>query len=373
MKAVLKFIKKEPIMIAAVILAVVTCFFVPPNLEYLDYINFKTLTTIFSLSIIIKALNKINTFKILATKILPLIKSSRGLVTALVFLPTILALFITNDVAVLTFVPFALIILNMCDMSHLALKTVILICIGSNLGGLISPIGNSQNLYLFSYYNLPPLFLLKNAYMSYAFGILLLFACCMLTKKEAVSTFDNKKREVKKVRLGVYLFLLVLAVSAVVLRIPYYYLITFGVVVVAMFIMDRSLYKSVNYSILVTFTAFFIFSGNIKKMESISNILQGIIAGREYFLTIGLTQIISNTPAAIIVSQFSDNVLPVVLGANIGKNGTIIASLNAAVAMRLYTSMDDRPMRFLGMLFLYNFIFLICMTGIGFLNILLFG
>ena len=119
MKAVLKFIKKEPIMIAAVILAVVTCFFVPPNLEYLDYINFKTLTTIFSLSIIIKALNKINTFKILATKILPLIKSSRGLVTALVFLPTILALFITNDVAVLTFVPFALIILNMCDIRAL--------------------------------------------------------------------------------------------------------------------------------------------------------------------------------------------------------------------------------------------------------------
>lgn len=370
MKAVLRFIKKEPILIVAVILAAVTCIFVPPNAEYLNYINFKTLTTIFSLSIIIKGLSKINTFKIIATKILPKIKSSRGLVTTLVMLPTVFALFITNDVAVLTFVPFAIIILNMCDMSHLTLKTVILINIGSNMGGLVSPIGNSQNLYLFSHYDLPSMYLLQHAYISYIFGMGLLLLFCLLTKKEVVSTFDDKKREVKKGKLSIYLFLLVLAISSVVLRIKNYYLITFAVVFIAMLIVDRSLFKNVNYSILITFTAFFIFSGNVKHIDTISNFLSRIITGREYFLTIGLTQIISNTPASIIVSQFSDSVLPIVLGANIGKNGTILASLTGVVIMRLYTSNDDRPLRFLGMFTLYGFIFLICMTAIGYVNML---
>lgn len=371
MKAVLKFIKKEPVLIASVILAVVTCFFVPPNAEYLDYINFKTLTTIFSLSIIIKGLSSINTFKIIATKILPRIKSSRGLVTTLVMLPTVFALFITNDVAVLTFVPFAIIILNMCDMSHLTLKTVILINIGSNMSGLISPIGNSQNLYLFSYYNLPSTYLLQNAYISFILGMALLLLCCFLTKKQPVETFDDKKREVKKGKLGIYLFLLVLAISAVVLRIPNYYLITFGIVFIAMLIMDRSLFRSANYSIIITFTAFFIFSGNIKNIEGVSNILSNIIAGKEYWFTIGLTQIISNTPAAIIVSQFSENVLPIVIGANIGKNGTIIASLTGVVIMRLYTSNEDRPLKFLGAFTLYGLFFLVCMTAIGYLNMLI--
>ncbi|MDD4316071.1 MAG: SLC13 family permease [Clostridia bacterium] len=371
MKAVLKFIKKEPILILAVILAVISCFFVPPSKEYISYINFKTLTSIFSLMIIIKGLSKINTFRIIATKILPYTKSSRGLITVLVFIPTILALFITNDVAVLTFVPFALIVLNMCDMSHLALKTVVLISIGCNLGGLISPMGNSQNLYLFSYYDLPSTFLIQNAYACFIVGVVILFVCCMLTKKQPVVTFDAKKREVKKFRLGVYLALLVLAISAVVLRIKNYYIITFAIVAVTMLFMDRSLYKNINYSILFTFTAFFIFSGNVKNIESIAVLLSKIINGNEFFLLIGLTQFISNTPAVIIISQFSSNILPVVLGANIGKNGTILASLTGVVVMRLYTSFDDRPLRFLGVFTLYGLIFLALMTGVGFLNILL--
>ncbi len=371
MKAVLKFIKKEPILILAVILAIISCFFVPPSKEYISYINFKTLTSIFSLMIIVKGLSKINTFRIIATKILPFTKSSRGLITVLVFIPTILALFITNDVAVLTFVPFALIVLNMCDMQHLALKTVVLISIGCNLGGLISPMGNSQNLYLFSYYDLPSTFLMQNAYICFIFGIIFLFACCMLTKKQPVTTFDNKKREVKKTKLAVYLVLLALAVSAVVLKIDYYYLITFGIVAVTMLVVDRSLFKSLNYSILVTFTAFFIFSGNVKNIESVSILLSKIINGNEFFLLIGLTQFISNTPAVIIISQFSNNVLPVLLGANIAKNGTILASLTGVVVMRLYTSFDNRPLRFLGMFMSYGLIFLAIMTGVGYLNILL--
>ncbi len=371
MKAVLKFMKKEPILILAVILAVVSCFFVPPSKEYIGYINFKTLTSIFSLMIIVKGLSKINTFRIIAAKILPFTKSSRGLVTVLVFIPTILSLFITNDVAVLTFVPFALIVLNMCDMPQLTLKTVVLISIGCNLGGLISPMGNSQNLYLFSYYDLPSTFLLRNAYICFIFGIVILFVACMLTKKQPVTTFDNKKREVKKAKLGIYVVLLALAVSAVVVKVSFYYLITFGIVTVTIFVVDRSLFKSINYSILVTFTAFFIFSGNVKNIEAISTVLSRIINGNEYFLIIGLSQFISNTPAVIIVSQFSNNVLPVLLGTNISKNGTILASLTGVVVMRLYTSVDDRPLRFLGVFMAYGLIFLAMMTGVGYLNILL--
>lgn len=371
MKAVLRFIKKEPIMIMAIILAVVTSFFVPPSLKYVKYIDFKTLTTLFSFMIVIKGLSKINIFKIIATKILPYIKNSRGLVTTLVFIPTILSVFIINDVVVLTFVPFALILLNMCDKTHLSMKTVILICIGSNLGGLISPLGNSQNLYLFSYYDLSPTYLLQRAYITYIFAMLLMFVCCMYTKKEPVTTFDNKKREIKKGKFFIYMSLLILAVSVVVLKIPNYYLIAFGVVVAVVFLVDKSLFKSVNYFILITFVAFFIFSGNIKNIESISIMMSKIIIGNEYLLSIGLTQIISNTPTAIIVSQFSNNIFPVVMGINIAKNGTIIASMAGIVVMRFYTANDDRPLKFLGVFTMYGLFFLILMTGVGYLNMLL--
>lgn len=371
MKAVLKFIKKEPILVMAIVLAVVTSFFAPPSLEYFSYINYKTLTTLFCFMIVIKGLSKINVFKILATKILPYIKSSRGLVTTLVFMPTILSLFIVNDVVVLTFVPFALILLNMCDKTHLSMKTVILICIGSNLGGLISPLGNSQNLYLFSYYDLAPTFLLQKAYLTYIASMLLMFICCMVTKKEPVTTFDDKKRKIKKGKLAIYSTLLILSISSVILKIPNYYLITFGAVAVVIFMTDKSLYKSVNYSIIFTFTAFFIFSGNIKNIESVSTIMSKIIIGNEYLLSIGLTQIISNTPTAIIVSQFSNNIMPVVMGINIGKNGTIIASMAGIVVMRFYTAVDDRPLKFLGVFTMYGFLFLLTLTGVGYLNMLL--
>ena len=368
---VLKFVKKEPILILSIILAIVTCFFVPPSKEYFGYINFKTLISIFSLMIIVKGLSKIKIFKIIAAKVLPHIKTSRGLVTALVFMPTVFAIFITNDVAVLTFVPFAIIVLSMCDMNHLTLKTVILICIGCNMGGLISPIGNSQNLYLFSYYELQSFFLLEKAYPTFIFGYIMLFLCCFFTKNQPVTTFDNKKREIKKVRLSIYVALLVIAISGVVVQSSFYYYITFGIVAITMFIVDKSLYKSINYSIIITFAAFFIFSGNIKNIESISVFMSHIIIGKEYFLSIILTQFVSNTPAAIIISQFSDNILPVVLGLNIGKNGTIIASLTGVVVMRTYTGFEDKPLKFLGKFSIYNFLFLLIMKCVGFLNLIL--
>ncbi|MFW5780487.1 MAG: SLC13 family permease, partial [Bacillota bacterium] len=198
MNAVLRFIKKEPVLVGALILTVVTCFFVPPNLEYIDYINFETLARLFGLMLIIKAMSRIRAFQIVASKILPRLKTSRGLVTALVLIPTFFSLFITNDVAIVTFVPFAIIVLSMCDKSHLILKTVILITIGCNLAGFISPLGNSQNLYLFAYYDLPSTYLIQNAYITFLAGMGLLLLFCLTTKKEKIESFEDKKREIKK-------------------------------------------------------------------------------------------------------------------------------------------------------------------------------
>ena len=372
MKIAFKFVKKEPVLIGAVILAIVTCFFVPPSLEYIGYINFETLARLFGLMLIIKAMSRIRAFQILSANILPKIKTTRGLVTALVFIPTFFSLFITNDVSIVTFVPFAIIVLGMCDKTHLILKTVILITIGCNLGGLISPLGNSQNLYLFAYYDLPSTYLIRNAYITSiaAFGLLLVL--CLTTKKEKIESFEDKKREIKKGKLSLYAVLLLLVISSVIIKHSFYYLIVFGLVVAIMIFVDRGAFKSVNYSILVTFLAFFIFSGNIKNIQVVSNFLSKIIEGNEYWLCIGISQFFTATPTVIIISQFSNNVLPVVLGSCVGKNGSLIASLSALVVFSMYTSsVEDKPLKFLGQFTLYSGLFLITLAGVGYLNLLL--
>lgn len=370
MKSTLKFIKKEPILIIAVIIAIISCFFVPPSKEYIDYIDFKTLTSIFSLMIIVKGMSKINTFQIIAAKILPLTKSSRGLVTVLVMLPTFFTIIITNNVAILTFVPFALVVLDMCEVQHLALRTSVLITLGCNLGGLISPLGNSQNLYLFSYYNLPSTYLFHIAHVvCFIVGLALLLVCCMMTKKQPIAIFDKVDNEIKKGKLTIYILLMILVIASVIVKIKYFDLIAVGILIIIILFVDKSLFKSVNYSILITFVAFFICSGNIKNMDSLANALSKIIVGNEFFLLLGLSQIISYTPTVIIVSQFSNNVLPVVLGANLCKFGTIIASFSGIIVMRFYTSFENKPGRFLKTFMSLGFMFLFILGGIGYLFI----
>lgn len=365
MKA-LNYFKKNSILVIASLVAVVTSFFNPPSLAYIDFISFKTLAIMFSFLIIVSGLISTRVFKVLAIKILSKVKTTRGLVLVLVFVPSFFATFITNNIAVLTFVPFIIVILTMCDLNHLILKTIILCTIGCNLGGLISPIANNQNLFLFAYFDLDIFYLVKNDVYVFLLSTLLLLVCCLTTKKEPITTFATDKQSLRLKRLIIYSILLVLAVSAVMVTLSYYYWIVLGIVIVAFLIVDKKQFKRVKYSILFTFVAFFIFTGNLRSIETVSEVLVSALQGNEYFAAVIFSQGISNTPATLLLSGFTDNVYPLIYGLNVGKNGTFFASMSGIFIHKIYTDFDNNQAKFFLVFGLYSLLFLVFMTAIGY-------
>lgn len=369
----LKFLKGQPIFVGATVAAIVTAFFVPPDKEYISYINWRTIAGLASIFIAIKGLERTRFFKLMSVKILSYVSSSRALILCLVFIPTFLSFFITNDVAVVIFVPFSIIILTMCGMQKLLLKTVVLICIGTSMTGLLSPIANAQNIYLFAYYNLSFGYMFQYGWLTAIAGFGLLFLCCFLTKNENVATFAKSDIKLKERKFPQFVILFVLSVMSIIIKSNWFYWAVLAVVLVTALITDYKSVKRVRYMVLLTYIMFFIFAGNLKRIPAVGEAISGILAGREYFLSIGLSELISNTPASIIVSQFSNAVLPIMLGMNIGKIGTIHASMMSIVAMAQYMNYDDRPGKFLKSFTLYSLLFLAVLTAFGVLTLWMYN
>ena len=363
---VVNFLKENLILSIITLATIVTSFFNPPSLQYVEFLNFKSIVILFCLMITVTGLNSTRVFKILANKILSKVKTSRGLVVALVFIPTILAIFITNNVAVITFVPFIIVVLTMCDMNHLVLKTIVLCTIGCNLGGLISPIANNQNMFLFAFYELDIFYLIKNDILLFTLSMLLLLGCCLTTKKVPVNTFDVKKSRLRVGKLVGYSLLLLLSLTIVMVTHSYYFWIVLGLVAVGIALIDKRMFKRVNYSVLITFSVFFIFSGNMRSIEAVSSAVNSVLSGNEYLMAIFLTQAISNTPATLLLSGFSDNVYPLIYGLNVGKNGTMIASMSGIFIHKMYVDFENKPAKFFATFTLYAFLFLGFMTIAGF-------
>lgn len=369
----LKFLKAQPIFVAATIAAIVTACIVPPDKEYISYVNWRTIAGLASIFIAIKGLERTRFFKLVSVKILSYVTSARALILCLVFIPTFLSFFITNDVAVVIFVPFSIIILTMCGMHKLILKTVILICIGTSMTGLLSPIANAQNIYLFAHYDLPFTYMLQYGWLTSIVGFGLLFLCCFLTKNENVATFEKSDIKLKERKFPQFVILFVLSVMSIIVKSNWFYWVVLGIVLVTALVTDYKSVKRVRYMVLLTYIMFFIFAGNLKRMPSVGEAIAGILEGREYWLSIGLSELINNTPASIIVSQFSDACLPIMLGMNIGKIGTIHASMMSIVAMSQYMNFDDRPGKFLGHFTLYSLLFLAVLTAFGVLTLWIYG
>lgn len=369
----IKFLKGQPILVAATVAAVVTMFFVPPDADYVSYVNWRTIAGLTSIFISIKGLERTRFFKLMSAKILSYVTSARALILCLVFIPTFLSFFITNDVAVVIFVPFSIIILTMCGMQKLILKTVVLICIGTSMTGLLSPIANAQNIYLFAHYNLPFGYMFRYGWLTAIAGFGLLFLCCFFTKNENVATFEKTDIKLKERRFPQFVILFALSVMSIIINSVWFYWAVLAIVLVTALITDYKSVKRVRYTVLLTYLMFFIFAGNLKRIPAVGDTISGILAGREYFLSIGLSELISNTPASIIVSQFSDAVLPIMLGMNIGKIGTIHASMMSIVAMSQYMNYDDRPLKFLKSFTLYSLMFLAVLTAFGVLTLWIYG
>ena len=370
------FIKQETVLVVAVLLAALSALFVIPSKEYLSYIDWRVLGILLSLMIIMSGLKKTGLFDTIGSRLLEKTKNTRQLALMLVFLCFFLSMLITNDVALFTFVPFAMIILKKCRQEKMLIPVLVLQTIAANLGSMLTPIGNPQNLYL---YNLSGMgmgefisTMLPYTLVSGALLFAAVFICC---KKEPITEVlpepergqDERQpvSETEKIRNAVknvvYLTLFVLSLFVVV-RVISFEIVLLLVLLIA-FYMDRKVLKQVDYYLLLTFVAFFIFTGNMGNITIIRDTLQQLVTGRELGIGIIASQAISNVPTALLLSGFTTNYRSLLIGVNIGGLGTLIASMASLISYKLFAKeYNDRKGSYFSWFTVANVIFLIILV-----------
>ena len=336
MQALKEFIKQETVLVIAMILAIVSMFFVAPDSGYAGYIDYQTLALLFCLMIIMCKLQKMGVFHTIGVKLLQKVNGSRQLYAALVLLCFFSSMLITNDVALITFVPFAITVLKMAGLEHRMIPVVVLQTVAANLGSMVTPIGNPQNLYLYgqSGMSLGSFIMLMLPYAAIAAVIFALMIMRMKNQNvdtTALQTMDAPKINVDR-DLIIYMALFLGCVLAVAKILPWQaMLIVVGAVTVKN---DASILKNVDYSLLLTFVAFFVFSGNMSRIDAVRDLFSMLLEKSTLIFSVLSCQIISNVPTAILLSQFTNNYHELLIGVNIGGVGTIIASLASLITLR---------------------------------------
>ncbi|MBQ8605999.1 MAG: citrate transporter [Clostridia bacterium] len=361
-KRLLNFFKKNIEMSVALLAALITSIFVPVDKQYLEYFDVKTLTCLFCVLAVVCALKNIKFFYILAKKIVRLFKNARLSVLALVYITFIGSMLIANDMALLTFLPLGFFVLTTTGKQKYMAFTFIMQNIAANLGGMLTPFGNPQNLYLYTKFNIPNLEFMSIMAPPFILSVLLITLCCVIFVKPEPLSIDDEKVKLPPIRTIIYLLLFVLAIAIVFRGIPY----VVGLVVIpaVLIFMDRRALKMVDYPLLMTFVFFFIFSGNMARIDVVRSFFSFLLEKSTLIFSTLSCQIISNVPSAILLSQFTENYKDLLLGVNIGGTGTIIASLASLITFRQYAVHNpDKVGHYMKMFSAFNFAFLLILTG----------
>ena len=343
---IIAFVKKETVLVVAAILAVISAFFVHPDQAYIDYIDFRVLGILLSLMIIMAGVQNNGIFDGIGRRLLAHTKNTAQLAFVLVFLCFFSSMVITNDVALLTFVPFALLTLQKCGQERLMMMVVVMQTLAANLGSMFTPIGNPQNLYLYQLSGMEMgEFLGVMLPYTAASGALILLVILVLGagKQKIEIDFsdenDDKFSENKKRNIG-YLVLFVLCLLVVVRILPFYAAVAAVVVVVA--VMQREVFREIDYSLLLTFICFFVFTGNMEHLPSVYAFLQQMVSGHELLAGVLVSQVISNVPATLLLSEFTADYRALLVGVNLGGLGTLIASMASLISYKIYAGSYNR-------------------------------
>lgn len=361
-----KFTKTNAVMFIAFFAAVVTSFFVPPDAEYLGYFDFRTLTCLFCVLAVVCALKNINFFYMLARKIIRLFKNTRMSILALVYITFLGSMLIANDMALLTFLPLGYYVLASTNKKKYMAFTFIMQNIAANLGGMLTPFGNPQNLYLYSKYEIDNFEFMGIMAPAFMLSVALITLCCFIfVKKEPLLISDEKLRLEPK-RTLLYLALFALSIVIVFRGIPYW----IGLIIVppVLIFADRKALKAVDYGLLFTFVFFFVFAGNMARIEAVRNLFSFLLEKSTLVFSILSCQVISNVPSAILLSQFTGNYQELLVGVNIGGVGTLISSLASLITFREYVKHNPgKTGYYIAMFSAFNFGFLIILTGFSLL------
>ncbi|MDO4816635.1 MAG: SLC13 family permease [Bacillota bacterium] len=350
------FLKNNIMMLTAFIAAALTVLFVPVDRAYKGYFDYKTLTCLFCVLAVVCALRDANFFYVMANRIVVRFRNVRACIVVLVYITFIGSMLITNDTALLTFLPLGYFVLKSANKEEHLAFTFIMQNMAANLGGMLTPFGNPQNLYLYTKFNIPTAEFVGILLPPFIVSILLITVCCLFVKPTPME-LSGEKVELKARPTAFYLALFLFSVAIVLRLIPFWA----GLIVIplALIFTDRHALKSVDYSLLLTFVFFFVFAGNMARIDAVRDFFSMLMAKNALLCSALCSQVISNVPSAILLSRFTANYADLLVGVNIGGAGTLIASLASLITYHEY--LRHRPEDAKGFIIkfsIYNFSFL---------------
>ena len=365
--AIVGFLRKRAVFCASALLAALSAFFVPPSGKYLSYIDWGTISVLFSLMAAVRALDARGVFRSLGGRLCALAARSRSpllsLSLVLVFLCFFSSMLITNDVSLLTFVPLSILVLSGVLSAPLLALLVVLQTVAANMGSMLTPVGNPQNLYIFSSCPIPleEFLSLTLPFVLLSAGLLLL--CCVLFFRGSLADsadFATRSPESNENSglLDVLPHVLVFAVAVLsVLRVvPKPVSAAFALLVLLVF--DRRSLPGIDYFLLLTFMAFFVFSGNISSVPRVRSLLEDSVVGREFWVSLLSSQVVSNVPATLVLLPYSSDFRALLLGVDVGGLGTPVSSLASLISLNAFSAGVGRPLLFLSVFLSANALFL---------------
>ena len=326
--------RAQPVLVIAFCAALVTVFFIPPDGAYAGYINRTVLIQLFGLMTAVAGVRSVGLFDAVTDALLIRAGNVRRLGCILMLICFFSSMLVTNDVVLLTFVPMTLLVFRRIPDEKSRILTVVLETAAANLGSMLTPVGNPQNLFLYDRYRLTAGEFLRVLLPYGVLSLICLMLLCLLLPRTPCEAGKPEKRTLPRGKTAAYLALFLVCLLCVFRLIP-----DWAVLIVAVgtaLAVDRSLLKKVDYALLATFVCFFVFVGNVARAEAVSSLLRRLLAGRELAVSVLLSQGISNVPAAVMLAGFTENGKALLLGANLGGLGTMIASLASLISFQFY-------------------------------------
>ncbi len=359
----------DPVLCIAWILAIASTFFIHPDKQYIEYIDFRSLGILWGLMIVIQGYRENSLFEKTGEILLKKVNNGFQLGIVLVFMCFFGSMLITNDVALITFVPFAIMTLNGCGRTDLMIPVIVLQTVAANLGSMLTPVGNPQNLYMYSLTGMG-----IGEFLATMFPYTLLTAILLLVsifflpgkKEKLVNTKENQhviKSFGTPLQLTIYTILFVIALLSVLRVIPYQ--ITVLIILVTVAILDGKILLRADYMLLITFIGFFIFTGNIGRIPAIKDFLSEIVYQKEFFISIIASQFISNVPATLMLSDFAADYKELMIGVNVGGLGTLIASMASLISFKLFSNdFKEKRLKYLLTFTAVNLLFLVILIAL---------
>ena len=340
MKKIFDFFKKEMMLTLSLIAAVISLFVTPPTKELLTAIDWRTLGILLMMLCVLEGFKKENVLGPVV-RLASGINSMVGISLFVIFGVFFTSMFVTNDVSLIIFVPLTILLFRQGGKEKYILPVISMENIAAIRGSLLTPFGSPQNLFLYgqAHVNVGRFMLHMLPLAASSAVLLIIFVLVLYRKniKEEAGCKDAAETVPKSLnRRGiVYLCLFILVLAVIVTRTslwPY----AVAIVLAGVFLNDRSIFKRVDYVLILTFLCFFVFSSSIAANAQIAEALKKAVAGREYWWAIGLSQLISNVPASIVLYPFSENFAGLIYGADTAGLVSLIGSLASVINYRIY-------------------------------------